>query len=63
MQHQEQSGIQENIMILPNLRRISMVIYNGEYFKTKSLQDNSLNARFAELFLILIHNDFTFKYE
>ena len=51
MQHQQESGNQENFIILSSRRRL--VILKGESFQTKWLQDNSLDGGLVELFQVL----------
>ena len=51
MQHQQRSGNQENIMVLPTICADGtsvppVVIYKGEAFQTKWHQDNPLDARY-----------------
>ena len=51
IQHQQQSGTQENITILPTIcadgtSLAPTVIYKKEAFQTKWLQENPLNARY-----------------
>jgi len=50
MQHQQRSGNRENITVLPTICADGTsvpptVIYKGEAFQTKWLQDNPLDAR------------------
>jgi len=49
MQHQQRSGMRENITVLPTICAdgtsiAPTVIYKGEAFQTKWLQDNPLDA-------------------
>ena len=51
LQHQQRSGNRENITVLPTICAdgtsvTPTVIYKGEAFQTKWLQDNPLNARY-----------------
>jgi hypothetical protein len=51
IQHQQRSGTRENITVLPTIcadgtSLAPTVIYKGEAFQTKWLQDNPLNARY-----------------
>ena len=51
IQHQQQSGTRENITVLPTIcadgtSLAPTVIYKGEAFQTKWLQDNPLDARY-----------------
>ena len=51
LQHQQRSGTRENITVLPTICAdgtsvAPTVIYKGEAFQTKWLQDNPLNARY-----------------
>jgi hypothetical protein len=51
IQHQQQSGNQENITVLPTIcadgtTLAPIVIYKGEAFQTKWLQENPLDARY-----------------
>jgi len=56
IQHQQQSGNRENITVLPTICADGTsvpltVIYKGEAFQTKWLQENPLDARCVTLFL------------
>jgi hypothetical protein len=56
IQHQQRSGNRENITVLPTIcadgtSLAPTVIYKGDAFQTKWLQDNPLNARYIPEFV------------
>jgi hypothetical protein len=66
IQHQQQSGTQENITVLPMIcadgtSLAPTVIYKGEAFQTKWLQENPLDARYYSLHKTAIQAHFSYR--